>query len=160
MPSDVTSLPTFAGKARPHHQRFPHVTLAEVLNPTGPRTPSAQIRQLLDRAVERLRTMTDVRLAAARPRGLARAEVAYRTAQSWAGAAARLQGRAVVPLPRLSDLAVGDQLAVTGHDLLEALEELEADQPAAQAPDADSALGSRTGYDDMSAALRQLFDAL
>ncbi len=94
-----------------------------MLSHTGPTTRSdgervAAFLAELDRVVERLRTMAESSLAAV-PDGEARtrAHAAHDMAQSLADGALDAMGQPRRVLPRLSDLAVGDQLAVTGHDL-------------------------------------------
>jgi hypothetical protein len=92
----------------------------------------------IERVSDRLRGLSDARLAAAAPPYASRAEAARATAQTLADAAAGLEAErdAVVSpevsadagrevgapvwreLPELIDLSAGDQLAVTGHDLL------------------------------------------
>ena len=88
------------------------------------------------RVADRLRTLSAARLAGppASPEGLmppygSRARAARAAAQTMANAAAALENAAAggggfqwQPLPELADFAVGDQVAVTGHDLLAALE--------------------------------------
>jgi hypothetical protein len=73
----------------------------------------------LQRTVDRLRTMSAVRLAAPLPDGRSRAAAACALAQRLTDRAARLAGRPLRSLPDLPDLAAGDVLAVCGHDLLE-----------------------------------------
>jgi hypothetical protein len=46
------------------------------------------------------------------------ADAAHELAQRLADLAADAEGRARLPVPRLGDHAVGDQVAVTGHDLV------------------------------------------
>ncbi len=75
----------------------------------------------LGRLVDRLRSSSDVRLGGTVPGGGTRADAAHRLAQELADAAAGLVGDPLRPVPRLGDLAVGDQVAVTGADLLDAL---------------------------------------
>jgi hypothetical protein len=71
--------------------------------------------------VERLRLWTPARWAARAPVLGTRADVVHHLAQSLADDAARLEGEATRPLPRLdSDLALPDQLAVTADDLVRA----------------------------------------
>jgi hypothetical protein len=89
------------------------------------------------RVADRLRSMSQARLAGLpappedrMPPYGSRAQAARAVAQVMADAAAALEsaGPGVVrslgwqPLPELADLAVGDQVAVTGHDLLTALD--------------------------------------
>lgn len=70
--------------------------------------------------VQRLRLWTPARWAAsAQPYGT-RADLVRHLAQSLADAAARLEGEPLRALPRLDDLGVADQLAVTSDDLVRA----------------------------------------
>lgn len=94
-----------------------------MLSHTGPTTLSdgeqvAAFLAALDRVVERLRTMAESRLAAT-PTGetTTRADAAHALAQTLGDGALDAMGQPRRMLPRLSDLAVGDQLAVTGHEL-------------------------------------------
>jgi hypothetical protein len=87
------------------------------------------------RVADRLRTLSAARLAGppappedGMPPYRSRAQAARGAAQAMADAAAALEFAAVSnggfqwrPLPELPDFAVGDQVAVTGHDLLAAL---------------------------------------
>ena len=89
------------------------------------------------RVADRLRTLSAARLAGppgppedGMPPYPSRAQAARGAAQAMANAAAALESAAAgvvggfpwQPLPELADFAVGDQVAVTGHDLLAALE--------------------------------------
>ena len=88
------------------------------------------------RVADRLRTLSAARLAGppappedGMPPYGSRAQAARGAAQAMANAAAALESAAVGggwverrPLPELADFAAGDQVAVTGHDLLAALE--------------------------------------
>lgn len=83
------------------------------------------VEQLLRREaislVARLRLWTPARWAAAAPVLGTRADVAYHLAQALADAAADAEGEVRRRLPRLpSDLALPDQIAVTGDDLVRA----------------------------------------
>jgi len=76
------------------------------------------------RVVERLRTLSPAQLAAPAPPHPSRAAGGRAVAQALATAAQGIEDR-MSPgephwrtLPELADLAVGDQVAVTGHDLL------------------------------------------
>lgn len=90
----------------------------------------------IDRMSDRLRGLSEARLAAAAPPHASRAAAARATAQTLADAAAGLEARAdpMAPtwrtLPELGDLAAGDQLAVTGHDLLTAAQQAGPDDHA------------------------------
>ena len=70
--------------------------------------------------VQRLRLWTPARFAATAPPFGSRADLVHHLAQSLAAAAARAEGQPWRPLPRLDDLAVADQLAVTADDLVRA----------------------------------------
>lgn len=76
------------------------------------------------RVADRLRSLSQARLAAPAPPHESRADAARAAAQTLAKAAQCLAEResgvepSWRPLPVLSDFAVGDQVAVTGHDLL------------------------------------------
>ena len=84
------------------------------------------------RVADRLRSLSDIRLArpvtltaqpaqAAQPaQEPSRADAAHALAQLMADRAAQLEGVPGRPVPRLHDLAVGDQVAVTGLDLVDA----------------------------------------
>ena len=88
------------------------------------------------RVADRLRTLSAARLAGppappedGMPPYRSRAQAARAAAQTMANAAAALENAAAggggfqwQPLPELADFAAGDQVAVTGHDLLAALE--------------------------------------
>jgi hypothetical protein len=86
------------------------------------------------RVADRLRTMSAARLAGppappedGMPPYRSRAQAAWAVAQAMADAAAALESGPAGgwverrPLPELADFAAGDQVAVTGHDLLAAL---------------------------------------
>lgn len=72
----------------------------------------------VERLADRLRALSDVRLARPLPPHPSRADAARAVAQLLADRAAQLEGRQPRELPRLPDLAVGDQVAVTGTDLV------------------------------------------
>jgi len=100
-----------------------------------PRTPTERFEADLRRTVDRLRTLGLDRLGASFEPEPTRADAAHAVATRLADAAADLVGTPRRALPRLADQAVGDQVAVCGHELLAA---------AAAAPDrtlADAALG-------------------
>ena len=71
--------------------------------------------------VQRLRLWTPARFGAAAPPFGSRADLVHHLAQALADAAARAEGQPLRPLPRLDDLAVADQLAVTADDLVRAV---------------------------------------
>lgn len=85
------------------------------------------------RTAHQLRRLPESKLrrAAAGTTGPTVADAAHALAQWLADAAARVQpsGRPPVghPVPRLTDFAVGDQVAVTGRELVDALEGVEPD---------------------------------
>jgi hypothetical protein len=83
--------------------------------------PGAELADQVARLADRLRSLSDVRLGAGLPEGGSRADAARRLAQQLADAAAELAGEPRRELPRLDDLVVGDQVAVTGTDLVDAL---------------------------------------
>jgi hypothetical protein len=88
------------------------------------------------RVADRLRTLSAARLAGppappedGMPPYRSRAQAARGAAQAMADAASALESAAAGggwvewrPLPELADFSVGEQVAVTGHDLLAALE--------------------------------------
>ena len=74
----------------------------------------------LERTVDRLRSLSLVRLGAAFEPEPTRAEAARDLVQRLADEAADLSGEPRRTVPRLADSAVGDQLAVVGRDLLDA----------------------------------------
>ena len=86
----------------------------------APSTPGDRLEVQLRRTVDRLRTLGLARLGASFEPEPTRADAAHRVAQRLADAAADLEGLERRPVPRLADSAVGDQVAVTGHDLLAA----------------------------------------
>ena len=88
---------------------------------------------LVDAVAGRLRSLGEGRLARSplrvglgiaeplRADGPSVAERAHAVAQALADAAALVSGVSRRLVPRLGDLAVGDQVAVTGHDLIASL---------------------------------------
>ena len=74
----------------------------------------------LRRTVDRVGTLGLPRLAAAFEPEPTRADAVRRLVQHLADLAADLAGEPRRTVPRLADQAVGDQLAVCGHDLLAA----------------------------------------
>jgi len=114
----------------------------------------------IERVADRLRGLSEARLAAAAPPHASRAAAARATAQVLADAAAGLEAGAGQPLwrelPVLVDLSAGDQVAVTGHDLLAAAGSAAPDDPVW------ARHGRRTAHDvlaeaaDDLAALRRL----
>ncbi len=89
----------------------------------------------VDRAADRLRSLSEGRLQAAVPGHTSRVEAARATAQTLAEVAQGVEERYadVAPvwrhLPRLDDFAVGDQVAVTGHDVVAAFARSGSDEP-------------------------------
>ena len=85
-----------------------------------PRTPTERFEADLRRTVDRVRTLgLDRRRASFEPEAT-RADAAHAVAGRLADAAADLEGAPRRAVPRLADQAVGDQVAVCGHDLLSA----------------------------------------
>jgi hypothetical protein len=82
-----------------------------------PRTPVERLEADLRRTVDRLRTLGLARLGASFAPEPTRADAARGVAQRLADAAADLEGGPRRTLPRVADPAVGDQVAVCGHDL-------------------------------------------
>jgi hypothetical protein len=86
----------------------------------------AELARDVDRVADRLRNLSQARLAAAAPPHASRAAAGRVAAQTLADASAGLEARQdpAEPtwrtLPQLDDFAVGDQVAVTGHDLVAA----------------------------------------
>lgn len=107
--------------------------------PAHPSLPalSALLGELVvevDRVADRLRGLSVRRLEAPLPPHPSRAAAARHVAQVLADAAATIEERtspspARRPVPSLSVFAAGDQVAVTGHDLVAAVRELLADVP-------------------------------
>jgi hypothetical protein len=91
-------------------------------------TARSELARDVDRVADRLRGLSQARLAAAAPPHASRGAAARVTAQLLADACAGLEAglNHVTPtwreVPELSDFAAGDQLAVTGHDLVAAAE--------------------------------------
>lgn len=87
------------------------------------------------RVADRLRGLSQARLAAEVPPHASRAAAARATAQALADAAQGMEERDRADelvrraLPALGDLAAGDQLMVTGQDLLAAAAQVAADEP-------------------------------
>jgi hypothetical protein len=87
------------------------------------------------RVADRLRSLSQSRLAAPAPPHASRADACRDAAQALADAAQGVAERASATeprwrtLPRLSDLAVGDEVAVTGQDLLDELALCDPDTP-------------------------------
>ena len=104
----------------------------------------------VDRLAQRLRSLSEVRLARPLPPHASRADAAHALAQRLADASARLEGVPAHPVPRLHDLTVGDQVAVTGHDLV----------AAAGAADPARAVDVQALVTEASLACRELASAL
>jgi hypothetical protein len=81
-------------------------------------TSADEARVELGRVVDRLRTMPLTRLAAPWGDYPSRAAGARAVAQRLADRAADVSGAPHRPVPDVGDAAVGDQVAVTGRDLL------------------------------------------
>ena len=102
------------------------------------------------RVADRLRSLSQARLAAPCGGYPSAADAGRAVAQSLADAAAALEGEPIRLLPRLSDFAVGDQVAVTGHDLLAALQpgpSTGPGQPRPDPPDPDRLRSDKPGPD-------------
>ena len=101
--------------------------VGEDLDDGWPGAVRAEIGADVRRVAERLRTLSEAQLAAAAPPWPSRAAGGRAVAQLLAEAAQAIEDRASGGQPRRrefpvgSDFAVGDQVAVTGHDLLAAL---------------------------------------
>ena len=85
-----------------------------------PDDPAVLLRRESRSLVQRLRLWTPARYAAAAPPYGTRADLVRHLAQSLADLAADAEGGPRRPLPRLDDLGVADQLAVTADDLVRA----------------------------------------
>ncbi len=96
-------------------------------------TGLARLEREIERVAERLRTMSDLRLAAPCPPFASVAEAGHQLAQRLAVLAAELEGAQRREVPVLSPLAVGDQVALTGHDVALAVRSLADDTAAAVA---------------------------
>lgn len=99
-----------------------------------PLTPVERLEADLGRTVDRLRTLGLARLGASFAPEPTRADAARVVAQRLADLAADLEGEPRRTVPRLADAAVGDQVAVCGHDLLAAAAAAQPD------PDVDAAV--------------------
>ena len=123
----------------------------------------ADLRIEVDRLADRLRSLSDTRLARPLPPHASRADAAHALAQALAEADQGVEQRtdpqppAWRRLPRLHDFAVGDQVAVTGHDLVRAAEGLDPATPV-WAPGGRRPLGGLLA--ELAAALRELRQAL
>jgi hypothetical protein len=78
---------------------------------------ATEVRRLADR----LRALGPARLARPLPPYACAADAGHAVAQALADLAAPLESRAPTVVPRLTDGAVGDQVAVCGNDLIAAL---------------------------------------
>lgn len=103
-----------------HDSRVDPDTTARPTGSSGTAPELAQLAVIVERVSDRLRSLSDTRLARPRADGRSRADAAHAVAQLLADLAAELEARPARPVPRLHDLAVGDQVAVTGHDLVQA----------------------------------------
>ncbi|MGW4383130.1 hypothetical protein [Kitasatospora sp. NPDC004531] len=93
-----------------------------------PATP-ARLTAAVDRLADRFRALPQSRLLAAVPGHPSRAAAVLALAGRLADAGRALEGLPPLPVPDCGAFAVGDQLAVTGHDLAAAA----ADHPEALA---------------------------
>ena len=91
-----------------------------MLSDTRATDPVELLRRESRSLVQRLRLWTPTRYAAAAPPFGTRGDLVHHLAQALADAAADQEGRPRRPLPRLDDLALADQLAVTSDDLVRA----------------------------------------
>ena len=91
-----------------------------MLPDTREQGPVALLRRESRSLVQRLRLWTPARYAAAAPPVGTRGDLVHHLAQALADAAAAQEGRPRRALPRLDDLALADQLAVTSDDLVRA----------------------------------------
>jgi len=103
----------------------------------------AALAELVDAVAGRLRSLGEGRLGRppmrvglglpepARTDGPSVADRGFAVASELVVAAAQLEDVQPPPLPRLGDLVVGDQVAVTGHDLVAALRRCPSDDPSA-----------------------------
>ena len=96
---------------------------------------SEDLGRSVERLADRLRTLADTRLARPLDGGATAADRAHALAQALADAEQGIAERAAErppawrAVPRLGDLAVGDQVAVTGADLVAACDGLGPDEP-------------------------------
>jgi hypothetical protein len=104
--------------------------------PYGARVPVEELAKDVRRVADRLRSLTGPRLGADCPPYGTVADAGRAAASALAEAGLVLTGRAPRSLPRLGDFAVGDQVAVTGQELLDALA---AADPAQLPPEAAQA---------------------
>jgi hypothetical protein len=91
-----------------------------VLADQPPQDPVALLRRESRSLAQRLRLWTPARFAAAAPPFGSRGDLVHHLAQDLADAAAAAEGQPLRLLPRLDDLALPDQLAVTADDLVRA----------------------------------------
>ncbi|MFI9329720.1 hypothetical protein ACIGZJ_19520 [Kitasatospora sp. NPDC052868] len=113
--------------------------------------------EAVDSLADRFRSMPQSRLLGAVPGHASRAAAALVLARWLAGAAQAVEGLPVRDFPDAGAFAVGDQLAVAGHDLAAALAALPegarvllpgpADDPADDPAAANGAAGSATPVD-------------
>lgn len=105
--------------------------------PSGGAPERLLLADRVERLVARLRALPDSRLARpADPSGAGPsiADSAHALAQVLADLAADLEARPRREVPRLHDLASGDQVAVTAHDLLAAIDSAESVRVGPPAP--------------------------
>jgi hypothetical protein len=122
---------------------------------------AADVRRLADR----LRGLSQARLAAPVPPHASRADAARAASQRLAEAAQGLAARddPAEPgwrvLPSLGDFAVGDQVAVTGHDLLAELATCDPDAQVWAPPATGELTGTRRPALDVVAAAAETLAA-
>lgn len=108
-----------------------------------PTDPVERLALEVRRVADRLRSLSLTRLAAPLPPYASRADAGHALAQRLADAAAGLEGHPRRAVPRLGDESVGDQVAVTGADLV---------RIAPDAPDRTAAATSvQAALDDLRA---------
>lgn len=112
------------------------------------------------RVADRLRGLSQARLAEAATPHASRAVGARRAAQALADAAQGIEERAGAGeptwrhVPELTDFAVGDQVAVTGHDLLAALDEALGGAPDATPAEPAVQVWTRGGRSSLAEVVR------
>jgi len=87
----------------------------------------------VDRVADRLRTLSAARLREPVAGYASRADAGRAAAQALADACAELEATVRRRLPELADFAVGDQVAVTGADLVAAVRTAAVTQPVSDA---------------------------
>ncbi|MEV7177279.1 hypothetical protein [Kitasatospora sp. NPDC093679] len=84
----------------------------------APPLSAAALVEAVDRLADRFRSMPQSRLLAAVPGHPSRAAAGLELARGLAAAALELEGEPPREVPDAGPFAVGDQLAVAGHDLV------------------------------------------